>query len=67
MEASGKFQALIAMAATMTVDYGVDWKTAVRRTLGTAERSYDADRVAAAEAKRASRMARNIRNQKRES
>ena len=64
MEGSGKFQALIDRIATMTVDYGVDWKTAVRRTIGTAEWSHDADRVAAAEAKRASRMARNIRNAK---
>lgn len=64
MEGNGKFQALIDQITSVAVTRRLDWKAAVRRTVGTSDWSDDPERVAAAEAKRASRMARNIRNAK---
>ena len=40
---------------------GLDFKAAVRRTLGTAEWKHSNERLAAAQAKRERRMARNRR------
>jgi hypothetical protein len=64
MEGNGKFQELIDTIGETALLHRLEWKSAVRRTLGTADWRDDPERVAAAEAKRASRMARNIRNQK---
>ena len=42
----------------------LDFRTAVRRVLGTGEWRSDEDRINAAEAKRQRRMERNLRNQR---
>ena len=58
-----EFDTLIESIGETAMRYRLGWKSAVRRTIGTSDWRHDPERVAAAEAKRASRMARNIRNQ----
>ncbi len=54
-----------AAAAAIRQHPGLDFKAAVRRTLGTAEWKHSDERLAAAQTKRERRMARN-RLQRRE-
>ena len=60
----GRVMEVAEAARTLAVETGIDFKTAVRRKLGRGDWRHDSERLAAAQAKRERKHARNRRDRR---